>query len=247
MQVVADNKYAAALRKKLFDFYRAENDVENKKRQKDHYWHVSDLVHPRATVLKVLKGEEVTDESIGLWFFGKAAHTELQRILGKKYAEVEKTWNNVVSHIDHFDKVLMEIKTSRKWTIPEMPDARYIRQVGFYAAMTGTRSVKLVVVYPTANRKWDGKNASTVEFRVWEISFTNHDLAQIKESMLATISAINFAIKRKSFEYLPPCPKWLCKEDGGNFDEVEERAYPFYYTDIEGYSPEEKKVYVRKK
>ena len=236
MKVRNDPKFASLVRKKIIDVYTAESNVSNAKRAKESLWHVSDLIFPRQTYYNIVQGRKVTDTAIGFWFTGKAYHAELQRVLGAKYAEVEAKWGSVVAHIDHLDRVLIEIKTSRKWTIPELPAPHYIRQAGYYCAMTGKKQAKIVVVYPTSGRTRKGTKSSTVEVGAWELSFTAQDLKVIQADMNDTIRAIEGAVKKKDPGSLPPVPDWLLKDfdrpEPGDYDEKDDVREPFNFSTL---------------
>jgi len=236
MRVTLDRRYAAEARKKLIDFYTSEAKQENSKRSKDKLWHVSDLVFPRKTYYERIQGRKITDKAIGFWFLGKAVGTEMQRILGKSFAEVEAVWKKVVAHIDHKDKVLIEIKSSRKWTIPEWPSPHYTRQIGYYCAMTGTKSAKILVVYPTAGRTYKGERSSTVDIAAWEVAFSAGELKQIQIDMEETIKRIETAIHKKTPDDLPACPKWLLEEfknaKAGKYDEAADYEQPFNFISL---------------
>ncbi len=212
MKVFLDKKYATEIRSLIIKDYTDRAKKGNKEREKEKLWHVSDLIFPRKTYFEMLYGRKITDTAIGFWFTGVAFHTELQRILGIESAEKEVKKNGIVAHIDHFDKVLLEIKTSRKWTIPTEPEPHYIRQVGDYAALTGTTNPKIVVIYPTAGRTWEGKDSSTVEIAAWELQFTKQELGDISEDMEITIAEIKKAVYKKDPSGLPPVPSWLIKD-----------------------------------
>lgn len=212
MKVVNDAKYAKNIRDRIINNYRKRAEEENAKREKDGLWHVSDLVFPRKTYFELLEGRKTTDEAIGFWFTGVAFHKELQYILGIENAEKEVKKGSIIAHIDHFDKVLLEIKTSRKWTIPEIPQPHYIRQAGYYGALTKTPNPKIVVIYPTAGRTWDGKDSSTVEIGAWTLQFSKDELDAIFEDMHMTIDLIEEAVKKKDISILPPVEAWVIKD-----------------------------------
>jgi hypothetical protein len=245
MKVLLDKPYAASIRKAIIDDYEARAKEGNKKRDKEKLWHVSDLVFPRKAYFELLYGRKITDEAIGFWFTGVAFHTELQRILGIANAEKEVKKNGVIAHIDHFDKVLLEIKTSRKWTIPKEPEPHYVRQAGYYSSMTGTLRPKIVVIYPTAGRKWDNDKSSTVEIGAWELVFTKGELDLMGQDMAITISEIEQAVMKKDPSGLPPVPSWLIKDYvpkqhtrkelwamTGRYNYNRDKASPFNYMDI---------------
>lgn len=245
MLVVLDKKYAASIRQRIIDNYKAKAQKENAKRDKQKLWHVSDLVFPRKTYFELLQGRKITDEAIGYWFTGVAFHAELQRILGIENAEKEVTKGGVIAHIDHFDRVLLEIKTSRKWTVPDDPEPHYIRQAGYYASMTMVTEPKIVVIYPTAGRTWDGKESSTVEVAAWTLMFSKGDLHEIEDDMAITQDEITKAVKTKDPSNLPPVPAWLLKDYipkkhtrkelwalTGRYVYDKDKASPFNYIDM---------------
>ncbi len=239
MKVVKDDRYADELRGKIMAFYAKDADRENKMREKDRLYHVSDIVFPRKAYYERILGRKVSEEALAIWISGKAFGYMLQEVLGKNKAEVEAKWGKFVAHIDHFDKVLVEIKTSRKWTVPQAPEPHYVRQAGYYCAMTGTSHAKIVVIYFTAGRKWGGKGVSNLEIHVWDIGFSAKELEYVRADMDKTIEMIEHAIKTKNPDILPPAPKWLLKDypdaklgPHGKKQEEEERRSPFNFVDV---------------
>lgn len=236
MKIVADTKYAAKLLKKISDDILKESGRDTSK------YHVSDLVFPLAAYFKKRFGYEDDMEDVGFYFTGVAYHHEIQRILGIANAEVQKELNNVIGTIDYLAEDMMEIKSSRKWTVPEMPPGHYTQQGGYYCAMSGRMQILIVVVYPTAGRTWKGDKASTVAVRVWRISFTKQDIAKIKKDMEITVAKLDRAVYTKDPSELPPCPDWkiekLLKKAGkaklfkiwkGGYDEKAKILQPFNF------------------
>lgn len=239
MRITQDLKYAEELREKMIAHYTQEAERENKKRDRDKLYHVSDIVFPRKAYYEAIQGRKISEEALGFWISGKAFGTVLQEVLGKDKAEVEARWGKFVAHIDHFDKVLIEIKTSRKWTVPQAPEPHYVRQVGYYCAMTGQLNGKILVIYFTAGRKWDGKGASNLELHVWNVAFTAKELEVVRVDMDQTVAMIEKAIKTKNPSILPPAPKWLLKEFPGSVagkygkkEQEAEKLSPFNYVDL---------------
>lgn len=238
ISVTRDNKYSDSIREKLIGSYVAESNVENERREHDRLIHVSDVVFPRKTYYQVTQGRKVTDKAIGFWFLGKAIGTEIQRVLGQQYAEIETKIDDFVAHMDYYDGMLIgEIKSSRKWTIPATPAPHYIRQTGYYCAMSGKSKAEILVIYPTAGRTWKGEAASTVEFRAWALEVPPDAQAEILRDMVACKSAIIDALDRHDPSRLPPVPAWLLEEypdsDPGDYDEREEQRFPFNFSDLE--------------
>ncbi len=239
MKIEIDNTYAEKIRKLIISDYEQRRKEKEIKRQRK--WHVSDLIFPRFTYFKEIYGWTPNHEDIGYFFTGEAYHRELQRILGVKYAEVIRELHGIVATIDHFDTVLIEIKTSRKWSLPNDPEPHYVRQDGYYCAITKQKESKIVVIYPTSGREYKGKKSSTVEIRAWEVTFTDKDLAAIEFDMLETVRQLEAAIRRGDPSSLPPCPAWKCRSFVrgksrkerikmlGNYSYVTDKSNPFYY------------------
>jgi hypothetical protein len=171
-------------------------------------WHVSDLMFPRYAVLSRLYGREPTRTDVGFFFTGEAYHEFLQKLLGKQNSEVRGELHNVLGTADYFDgDILLEIKTSRKWTIPEAPQDHYLEQAGYYCAIFGKTKARIVVIFPTAGRKWDGSSSSTLEIRTWSVEFSEAEIANIKKQMAAMVSALTRA-NDEGIASLPVCPDW---------------------------------------
>ncbi len=242
MKILVDDAYVQELRGRIMDFYTQEAKRENKMRDRDKLYHVSDIVFPRKAYYEAILGRKINDEALGMWISGKAFGYVLQESLGKSKAEVEARWGKFIAHIDHFDKVLLEIKTSRKWTVPQTPEPHYVRQVGYYCAMTNTLHGKVVVIYFTAGRKWGGgksAQASTLEFKAWDVGFTEKELEHVRYDMTKTVEMIELAIRTKNPSVLPPAPKWLLKDypdailgKYGKKEQDAERISPFNFVDV---------------
>lgn len=172
-----------------------------------HKWHVSDLLFPRYAVMDRLYGRTPSRDDIGFFFTGEAYHEFLQKLLGKQDAEVRGEILDVLGTADYFDgNVLLEIKTSRKWTIPETPQEHYVEQVGYYCAIFGKIEARILIIFPTAGRKWDGSSSSTVEVRTWKLTFTDAEIADIKAKMASRVVDLNTALAAKNVSGLPACP-----------------------------------------
>ncbi len=233
-----DDKYADYVRQRLIQTYTKESEESNRMREADRLIHVSDIVFPRKTYYQVMQGRKITDKAIGFWFTGKAYGTELQRVLGNQFAEVESKIEDFVAHMDYYDGLLIgEIKTSRKWTIPAQPAAHYIRQTAYYCAMSNKTRAQILVIYPTSGRTWKGQESSTVEIRSWALDVPDDAKKEVLKDMVMSKSAIIEALERHSPSGLPPVPGWLVEEfenaDPGEYDESEEQRFPFYYGDLE--------------
>lgn len=172
-------------------------------------WHVSDLLFPRYAVLQRLEGVKPTPEDVGFFFTGEAYHQMIQKVMGQSDSEIRLEKHNVLGTADFLnDELLIEFKTSRKWTIPEWPQEHYLEQIGYYAAMSGKTKARVVVIFPTAGRKWNGTGASTVEIATWVITWTLEELAAIELKMRETVILLDTAVKSFDLSPLPLCPIW---------------------------------------
>lgn len=233
-----DDQYADFIRKKLIDSYTKEAEESNTKREADRLIHVSDAVFPRKTYYQVTQGRKITDKAIGFWFTGRAYGTELQRVLGNQFAEIEVQIKDFVAHMDYYDGTLIgEIKTSRKWTVSAQPQAHYIRQTAYYCAMQSKTRAQIVVIFPTAGRTWKGTEASTVEIRSWALDIPDDAKPEVLRDMVMAKDAIIDALDRRDPSRLPAVPAWLLDEfenaDAGEYDEKEEQRFPFHWGNLE--------------
>lgn len=173
-------------------------------------WHVSDLLFPRYAVLGRKFPRPPDKESIGFFFTGEAYHEFIQKLLGVHNSEVRGELCGVLGTADFFDgDVLLEIKTSRKWTIPEEPQDNYVEQASYYAAMFKKPTVRIVVIYPTAGRKWDGSASSTLEIKTWKLDFSENELnAKVVECYAMTKHLTDVMEGKAPLDSLAPCPSW---------------------------------------
>jgi len=234
MEIVKNSGYAKSVLQKLAAVYKAETFVD------DGLWHVSDLVFPRKSYACEIYGCESTEEEIGYFFLGKAVHVEIQRILGVENSEVvvqkKLKAGTVIGTLDYLGEEAVEIKSSRKWTVAELPEPHYIRQAGYYAVLRDLPKIHVLVIYPTAGRTWNGEKSSTVEAASWVLKFSDQDKQKIEKEMNDVIKNLEKAIKTKDAELLPPCPPWLLKRFGDKIKsgwdkkaEFKYQQYPFHY------------------
>lgn len=204
--VTADDSFAQRVLDKIVAKYMT-------KEARTGLWHVSDIMFPRYAIWGRITERKPDREQIGFFFTGEAYHEFLQKILGEMNAEKRVEWEKMlVATADYLDEdVLLEIKTSRKWTIPEMPSDTYVEQVGYYAAIHSPKAVRILVIYPTANRKWDNSASSTVEVRAWKVTFSEEELEEIRANMRERVAQLERVWKSKrpeDIESLPACPDW---------------------------------------
>ena len=234
MRLRANDAFAQKVLNKLIKSYTRDE------RPFDGKWHVYDLLFPRKTVACKKYGCKPTRKDIGFFFTGRAYHSEIQRIIGIAKAEVRGERWGIVGTMDYKGENAIEIKTSRKWTVPTTPEGHYVRQAGYYATLFDLDEVIILVVYPTAGRTWQGKTASTVEMRAWTLQVSKADRKKIHYDMMRTKEELEDALanKRKKVDWdaFPPCPAWAVERFGRKVpsgfrkkDEAEHRKHPFWY------------------
>jgi hypothetical protein len=203
MEIKRDEDFSKQLLDKIY-----KHLTEGREDRSDK-WHVSDLLFPRYAVLQRLEGVTPTATDVGFFFTGEAYHQMVQKVLGKEDAEKRMELFNVLGTADYLnDTILIEFKTSRKWTVPEYPQDHYVEQIGYYAAMSGKKEAKIVVIFPTAGRKWDGSGSSTLEVATWSVSWTESEIDAIKQRMQDRVQALDLALKTLDLSALPVCPDW---------------------------------------
>lgn len=204
-RIIKDTSFEDYLIKLIMDNYQTRETREGQK------WHVSDLMFARYAVLQRLYPVPPDRDAVGFFLTGEAYHEFIQRLLGQKDSEVKGMLGDVVGTADFFDgSTLLEIKTSRKWTVPAEPQSHYIEQAGYYCAIFNQTRARIAVILPTAGRKFDGSTSSTVEIVAWEVSFTEEELNKIKESMQEMSETLETALTSKSLVGLPFCADWKC-------------------------------------
>ncbi len=231
MKVIRDKTYEKRLLKKIETKYWEEEKLPDGK------WHVYDLLFPRKTVACELYGCPMRPQDVGFFFLGKSIHSEMQRILGIDKSEIKGEKFGVVGTMDYKGKDALEIKSSRKWTVPDYLESRYIRQAGYYVIVHDLNIIYVPIIYPTAGRTWQGKKASTVDTRVWKLEFSATDKKEIIYDLKRSVEEIEKHIKSKSFNGLPPAEGWLLERfeghqvpgaDKGSDHQIIEK-HPFWY------------------
>lgn len=202
---------------------------EDKREYQPGRYHVSDLLNPRQTFFKVLDPKPIKQESLGYFTAGRAHHEILQKVLpGTPEHRVEVTVDGItiVGTIDLMLSYPVELKTSRKWTIPDTPEPHYVDQLKFYCALTGKLKGKIIVFYITPGRKFGGKgNSTTPEFRIWDIELTQEELDEVKVKMFEVAKNLDGVLASAKLNgplaqvsnihrALPLCQSFLC---GGKY------------------------------
>lgn len=221
MQIEQDDSVAEYIYQKL------ENDIFGGQRPKGGKFHVTSLINPRYAYFERTIGHKVTRTEIGFFVLGRAVHEYIQRLLGNEFAEMPLYLPpDIVGTADYIGSLFLEIKTSRKYTIPAKPEEIYVEQIGDYLAMKGETTGHIVVIYPVAGRSWDGTKASTLEIRSWKVTMTEADWNEYKQTMLDTRNKLSQSIAGEiSFKELPLCYPFLC---GSVFKGKVESVCPYY-------------------
>lgn len=206
MEIVRDNRRA----EEFWDFiYKMFTKVRDLKPDEAH---VSELMAPRKAYWTRILGERVSDKMIGLFATGEAFHLMFQHAIGEEYAEVQVRHSGVVGTQDVLppDGEVTEIKTSRKWSVPEDPEPRYIDQLTAYMAMSDKPIGHVLVLYLTAGRKWDGSAPSALELVSWRVELTKQERTEIRAALVSEKDRLFDAIKQRKPEMVDLCPDWMC-------------------------------------
>ena len=179
-------------------------------RDADDKYHVSDLLAPRFAYYQIKNGRDIRPEDIDMFIPGIAFHELLQNAMGKEYAEKKVEIGDIVGHIDLLKAYVVEIKTSRKYTIPEMPDDHYLRQCKYYMVLAEVLEGYIVVIYFTAGRNPWKKKASTLEIVAWHIEIDSEEANGLYNEMLDTRDLLCCATVERRPDTLPLCEIWRC-------------------------------------
>ncbi len=222
MEIVEDVEFANLIKGKIAAF------IDKGARQPDGKFHVSDLLSPRYAYFRQKYGYKVSEQEIGFFVAGIAFHEFLQKVFGAEMSEKVTALEDIVGTVDQVGVFFSEIKTSRKWTIPEMVDPIYIEQFEKYLALENRSFGHIVVIYFVAGRKWDGKTPSTLEIVTWKVSIDEQDRHRAKTELIERRDALKMVQEgRKSFEVLPLCWAFKC---GKPYKGKVDRLCPFYHT-----------------
>lgn len=189
--------------------------------------HVSDLLSPRLSYFKKIYGNpEVSEETLGYFISGTVWHKYLQNVIYKdSMIEKEGEYAGVIATVDAINEEVHEIKTSRKYTVPDEPEERYIRQLMYYMAIFKKNTGVLLVIYFTAGRTVANNASSSLVFRAWKFEATDEELEEIREEVKDCSENLQKSLDTKEFHNLPLCPAWMC---GKVYNGKIESLCPFY-------------------
>lgn len=201
---------------------RSESDEQNlysllkaklvETQRKDSRIHVGDLLSPRfAYFCKKFGSPPLDDETVGFFVTGQVWHKYLQEVIfSNDLAEKEVNCVGVVGTVDLAGDEITEIKTSRKFTVPEVPDDRHIRQLTYYMAMERKLVGFLLVVYFTVGRAMANDSSSSLIFRIWRFDLTEEDCNSIVEEIKECKDNLQASLDTEDFHNLPLCEPWMC-------------------------------------
>lgn len=195
-------------------------DRERESPLKTGEYHVSDLMNPRQAFFKYTDPQKITRKEIGFFLSGMAHHfvmqegmngeTEKELLFTVKLKDKDSTVVQVIGHVDKYPDYPIELKSSRKWTIPEEPPEHYVDQLKAYCTMADLNVGEVVVFFYTPNRKWNGETATEPEIVVWEIKFGDDELHEAKKLLKRNTRKLHTALVNEDFSELPLCTDWLC-------------------------------------
>jgi hypothetical protein len=220
MEIIRDDAFSSRIKKLLLE------DYKKTARAPDGKFHISELLQPRQAYFTRKYGREMTEGDICMFIPGSAFHEYLQKVLGVELAEKRINFmDDIVGTIDWAGTYILEIKTSRKWSIPDMPEKHYVSQVCKYMAMEHKLEGYILVIYFTAGRSWDGKKPSTLELMAWKITVTPKEQEEDLQVLVDTRLQLIEAGKTGEFEKLPLCYDFSCFSE---YKKEVTRVCPFY-------------------
>lgn len=221
MQYAFDEKAEKLIYQRLREHFE-----KNNREYVSKTFHVSDLLTPRQAFFKYTDPKPLTTREIGFFTAGLAHHFVIETAIAKddQYSEEPVTLKSkdgltVIGRPDVKTMVFYkgepnEIKTSRKWSIPEEPDENYIKQLRAYCAMLNNPVGRLTVFYINPGRRWDGKTATEPDMKVWKITFNPLELKKERLALLAAARLLESAVRTKKHTALPLCTSWMCGSKG---------------------------------
>lgn len=220
MKITLAEEFSSKIKNQLLEQYKTTA------RAPDGMYHISELLQPRQAYFTRRDGKEMTEQDICMFIPGSAFHEYIQKVLGNDLAEKKVYFqNDVVGTIDWAGSYLLEIKTSRKWSIPDMPEPHYVTQLLKYMAMEKKLEGYILVIYFTAGRKWTGDKPSTLELVAWKIETAPEEQQIELQYLIDTRASLIEAKETGQFEKLPLCYSFSCFSE---YKKEVTRVCPFY-------------------
>lgn len=221
MQINRNDKYSSDLKQDIIKKYLDSGNRDTS------VLHISDILNPRLSYFRHKYVNVVSEDDASMFIPGQAFHLFLQDIMGSSNSEKKLEFDGVTGTADYCGAFLAEIKTSRKYSIPDVPAPHYLEQLRKYMSMDNKTEAKLIVIYFVAGRKWDGSKPSTLEIVCWDISCTQEELDQEKRIISERKIAIFESIKDDKFDRLPLCWDFMCF---GEYQKKITKVCPYYNT-----------------
>lgn len=190
--------------------------------RRPHQWHVSDLLAPRKAYWKITDPRPLTRDELGYFLAGRAHHEVMEAVAAGEHGQREtgvcilEPPTVVIGTPDVITPAHqpIEAKTSRKWTIDEYPEDRYLDQLACYCTAMQTTQGQLLVFYLTPGRDYSGKKVTKPRIVVWSVTFTEEELAQWRTYLVHVARSLDRALEQKDHTKLPLCESWQCKTKG---------------------------------
>lgn len=220
MKITLDEAFASNINQQLIEEYKKTA------RAPDGMYHISELLQPRQAYFTRRDGKEMTEQDIKMFLPGSCFHEYVQKVLGNDLAEKRvKFMDDIVGTIDWAGSYLLEIKTSRKWSIPDMPEPHYVTQLLKYMAMEQKLEGYILVIYFTAGRKYDNSKPSTLELVAWKIETTPEEQQVELQYLTDTRASLIEAKETGDISKLPLCYSFSCFSE---YKKEVTRVCPFY-------------------
>ena len=160
----------------------------NKERQGVH---ISDLVLcMREVIFRRLDPKPLSNMELSFFALGEGSHLALQRLAktGKIESERALEYKGIIGHVDLYEGVPIEVKTSRsKYPILEPKDF-WIKQLSYYMAIANS-NVGIILLFSMMNFEQP--------FKSWTVTLSNDELKTLLDEMEAKATQFNIALGLK--------------------------------------------------
>lgn len=185
-------------------------------------FHVSDVLWPRKSYFKATVLTPLSRGEIGYYLAGRGHHAIIEAVMvadgGQQEQTVQATENGITiigSPDVKLDGKPYEVKTSRRWQIPDEPDEHYLAQLCAYCALLGVQVGYLVGFYITPGRNPKlGKMSTEPEIVAWRIEFTPEETAHQRAWLFWAGRALRKALDTRNPSKLPLCEPFMCGVPG---------------------------------
>lgn len=179
--------------------------------------HASDLLYPRKAYWRKVQPLPPTDDEVCTWLAGRAHHYFLVKAVAHVDDSQEASLYSEDLEIQFSPDLLSlegEFKTSRRWAVPKN-EAEATVLAGYYKDQCLTYAVALkiqhftlYVLFLSVKNKQTGSN--TAAFKVYDLTFTEEEVAAKREELIQTRKLLLDAVAAKDCSQLPLCPEKFC-------------------------------------